>query len=61
MLPMFAEGGAVTASGAVTELLSIGSSCLTWIMGNPFLSVVFAGCLVPVAFKIIKAAKKAAK
>lgn len=50
-----------SAGTAVTELLGIGTQCLTWIMDNAFLSVVFAGCLVPVAFKVIKAAKRAAK
>lgn len=57
---MIGEGG-VTASSAVSDLLSVGSTCVTWIMNNAFLSVVFAGCLVPVAFKVIKAAKRAAK
>lgn len=65
MLPtvftMIGEGGAVSASSAVSSLLDIGSTCLTWIMNNAFLSTVFAGCLIPVAFRIIKAAKKAAK
>lgn len=65
MLPtvfaMLGEGGAVSAGSAVSDLLAIGSTCLNWIMNNSFLSVVFAGCLIPVAFRIIKAAKKAAK
>lgn len=61
VLSMFGEGGTVTAAGAVSNLLDIGSTCLTWIMNNAFLSVVFAGCLVPVAFKVIKAAKRAAR
>ena len=52
---------AMTAASAVSDLLNIGTSCLNWIMNNSFLSVVFAGCLVPVAFKIVKAAKRAAK
>lgn len=64
MLPiaftMFGEGG-TTASSAVSNLLEIGTTCLNWIMNNSFLSVVFAGCLIPVAFRIIKAAKRAAK
>ncbi|MBE5923827.1 MAG: hypothetical protein E7271_05065 [Lachnospiraceae bacterium] len=58
---LFLEGGASSASAAVTELLSIGSTCVSWIMENSLLSVVFAGCLIPVAFRIIKSAKNAAK
>lgn len=62
MLPtMFAAEGATSATSAVSSLLEIGTTCLTWIMNNSFLSVVFAGCLIPVAFKVIKAAKRAAK
>ena len=58
---MFIEAGASSASAAVSELLGIGTTCLSWIMENSLLSVVFAGCLIPVAFRIIKKAKNAAK
>lgn len=58
---MLMEAGVVTASSAVTDLLAIGTSCLTWIMNNPLLVVIFAGSIIPVAFRVVKAAKKAAK
>lgn len=52
---------AVTVTSAVTDLLSVATLGLNWIMENPLLACVFAGCLIPIAFKVIKAAKKSAK
>lgn len=57
---MFLSGD-VSVTQAVTDLLGVGTSALNWIMGNPILAIIFAGCLIPVAFRVIKSAKKAAK
>ena len=58
---MVLEASAVSVSSAVTDLLSVGTSCLTWIMQNSFLACIFAGALIPVAFRVVKSAKKASK
>ena len=58
---MVLEASAVSVSSAVTDLLSVGTSCLTWIMQNPLLACIFAGALIPVAFRVVKAAKRASK
>lgn len=57
---MFLSGD-VSVTQAVTDLLGVGTSALNWIMGNPILAIIFAGCLIPVAFRVIKSAKNAAK
>lgn len=54
-----AEGADVSTS--VGTLLDLGTQVVTWIQSNPLLSVCFAGCLVPVAFKVLKKAVKTVK
>lgn len=61
MFNMALEASGTSVTSAVTDLLAVGTSALNWITSNPFLSLLFAGCIIPVAFKVIKAAKKAAK
>lgn len=61
MFNMALEASGTSVTSAVTDLLNVGTSALTWITSNPFLALLFAGCIIPVAFKVIKAAKKAAK
>lgn len=58
---MFLADAGVSVTQSVTDLLAVGTQALNWIVANPLLAVVFAGCIVPVAFRVIKAAKRAAK
>ncbi len=61
MLNMALEASGASVTTAVTDLLGVGTSALNWITSNPFLALLFAGCIIPTAFKVIKAAKKSAK
>lgn len=58
---MLLSGGGTSVTQSVTDLLGVGTAALNWILDNPILAIIFAGCLIPVAFKVIKSAKKAAK
>lgn len=50
---------ALTVSSAFTEIMTMASSAMTFITGNDFLVICFAACIVPIAFKVIKKARKA--
>lgn len=52
---------ASTVTQSVSDLLGVGTSALEWILSNSILAIIFAGCLIPVAFRVIRSAKKAAK
>lgn len=40
----------------VANLLDIGTKCINWIDDNKLLSLCFAGCIIPIGFKVIRAA-----
>ena len=47
-----------TVTTAVTNALSIATSCIDFVTNNAILAVCFGACVVPVGFKIFKAARK---
>lgn len=47
--------------GDVKNLLDIGTQCIDWIDENKMLSLCFAGCIIPIGFKVIKAALRTVK
>lgn len=52
-----AEGG-TSASAAFGEIMTMAGQAMTFITGNSFLVICFASCIVPIAFKVIKKARK---
>ena len=57
MFPMFLE--AVSVTTAFSDITAIGSSLLDFIQGNALLMCCFAGCLVKIATRLLKGARKA--
>lgn len=51
-----AEGASVT--DAFSQIMTMASSAMSFITNNPFLVICFAACIVPIAFKVIKGARK---
>lgn len=47
--------------GDVKNLLDIGTQCINWIDENKMLSLCFAGCIIPIGFKVIRAALRTVK
>jgi hypothetical protein len=49
----------VTIASAFSDIVSLGTSMLTFIEGNALLMCCFAGCLVKIASRLIKGARHA--
>lgn len=54
---MLLEAGTVTT--AFADVLSLGTSLMGFVQGNALLMVCFAGCLVKIATRLVKGARKA--
>lgn len=57
MFPMFLE--AISVTTAFSDVLSLGGDLVTFIQGNSLLMCCFAGCLVKIATRLLKGARKA--
>jgi hypothetical protein len=55
-MPMVAE---TSIASSFSDIVTIGTSMLTFIEGNALLMVCFAGCLVKIGSRLIKGARKA--
>lgn len=42
-----------------SDIMALGTSLLTFIQGNALLMICFAGCLVKIATRLVKGARKA--
>lgn len=56
MLPLMALAEGTDVTTAVSTLLEIGTSVMNWIQGNALLSLCFAGCIIPIGFRVIRKA-----
>lgn len=52
------EGAGASVTTAFSQIITMAESAMGFITGNPFLTVCFAACIVPIAFKVIKKARK---
>lgn len=56
-----AGGSGLSLSGALTDIGTIVTQCLSWITGNPVLNLIFVSGLVSIGFMVIARAKNTAK
>ena len=53
-----ADASGTSVADAFSQIMTMASSAMNFITSNPFLVVCFAACIVPIAFNVIKKARK---